>query len=59
MRGPALLAMRLQLLLAQAACAHGAAAKAGDEAAHEAGRGGRGGWGGSGSGRLHAVRRPG
>jgi hypothetical protein len=43
MRGPALLAMRLQLLLAQAACAHGAAAKAGDEAAHEAGRGGRGG----------------
>ena len=43
MRGPALLAMRLQLLLAQAACAHGAAVKAGDEAGHEAGRGGRGG----------------
>ena len=51
MRGPALLAMRLQLLLAQAACAHDAAAKAGDEAGdeaggeagHGAGRGGRGG----------------
>ena len=50
MRGAALLAMRLQLLLAQAACAHGAAPKAGDEAAQGsargAARGGRGGRGG-------------
>jgi len=50
MRGAALLAMRLQLLLAQAACAHGGAPTAGDEAAQGSGRGaarrGRGGRGG-------------
>ena len=50
MRGAALLAMRLQLLLAQAACAHGEAPTAGDEAAQGSGRGaarrGRGGRGG-------------
>ena len=50
MRGAALLAMRLQLLLAQAACAHGGAPKAGDQAAQGSGRGaarrGRGGRGG-------------